>query len=69
MVKNDVAWYLPNKKKPFAFSTVATSDLIKALYDEYGDLRRVYENINYDQDALCIVKTYIDNGNYHIKIA
>ena len=28
-----VEWYLPNKKRPFAYSTVATSLVIKILYD------------------------------------
>ena len=35
-----VKWYLPNKKKHFAESTKATSDLITILYEEYGNLNR-----------------------------
>lgn len=68
MTKNDVAWFIPGLKRPFTYSTIATSDLIKVLYEEYGDLRRVYANINYDQEALHIVKTYIDNGIYQINL-
>lgn len=36
--KGSVAWYLPDAKKnsrPIAYSTVATSDLIVALYNQY----------------------------------
>ncbi len=68
MPPGDVAWSMPGKKRPFAYSTVATSDLIKVLYDEYGDLRDVYVNIRYDQDAKRIVKTYIENGVYEVNL-
>ena len=49
--KGDVAWYLEGKKQPFAYSTRATSDLIAVLYEDYGDIRAVYDNITYDKDA------------------
>ena len=29
-----------------------------------GDIRAVYDNITYDEDAKQICKTYIDNGEY-----
>lgn len=63
-----VEWYLPNKKRPFAYSTVATSLVIKILYDEYKDLRLVYDAINYDEEAKQIVKYYIDNEIYQANI-
>lgn len=67
----DVAWYLPDAKngsKPIAYSTVATSDLIVLLYQTYGDLRQVYEEINYDADAKRVVNEYLKRGIYHINI-
>lgn len=64
--KLDVLWILPNKKKPFGYSTIATQDLIIALYKEYKDLRIVYEKINYDENAKKIVKYCIDKGCYKI---
>lgn len=70
--KGSVEWYLPDAKKgsrPIAYSTVATSDLIVLLYQTYGDLRRVYEEINYDVDAKRIVEEYLKRGIYHINIA
>lgn len=63
-----VDWYLPNKKRAFTQSTVATKDLIEVLYAEFGDLRLVYKAINYDEDAKRIVKEYIDKGIYTINI-
>lgn len=69
--RGDVAWYLPDAKKnsrPIAYSTVATSDLIVALYNQYGDLRKVYENIHYDEDAKKVVSEYLKCGIYEINI-
>lgn len=60
--KGDVAWYLPNSKRPFAYSTRATSDTIAVLYEMYGDLQAVYDNIHYDEEAKAIVKHFLDNG-------
>lgn len=33
--KGDVFWYLPNRKRPVAYSTRAASDLIVVLSQEY----------------------------------
>ena len=64
-----VEWYYPNKKRAFAYSTKATSDLIKLLYEELQDLRLVYNNINYDEDAKKIVKDYLDKNIYKINLS
>lgn len=66
--KGGVAWTVPGRKRPFAYSTKATSDLIVVLYEQFGDLRQVYDAINYDADAKAIVKAYIDKGIYQINI-
>ena len=60
----DVQWYLPNSKKPFAYSTRAVSDTIAILYAEYKDMRLVRDNIHYDEDAKKICDVYIKNGFY-----
>lgn len=57
-----VEWYLPNEKRKFAESTVATSDLITVLSEEYLTTLDVYHAINYDDDAKGIVKHFIENG-------
>lgn len=67
-IKGDVEWYLPNSKRPFAYSTKVTSDLIAVLYEQYQDLRVVYNQINYDDEAKTIVKKFIDNGIYQANI-
>lgn len=36
MLKNDVEWHLPGRKRPIAYSSVATSDYILMLIDEVG---------------------------------
>lgn len=64
-----VMWTLPGKKRPFAYSTKATSDLIALLYEQFKDLRIVYDEINYDDDAKKIVKHFIDNGIYQVNIS
>lgn len=68
--KGDVAWYADDKpnSRPIAYSTVATSDLIVMLYEQYGDLRLVYENIHYDADAKRIVAEYLKRGIFQINI-
>jgi predicted metal-dependent RNase len=60
--KGDVAYRLPKKKKPIAYSTKATSDLIVVLAQEYETITDVYHAINYDQDAKDVLKKYIDLG-------
>lgn len=66
--QSGVLWYLPNKNKPFATSTKATSDLIAILYEESQDLSVVYEQINYDDEAKNIVKYYLDHGFRQVNI-
>ncbi len=61
-LKGDVAWRLPNRKRPFAYSTVATNDLIVVLAEEHSTIKDVYDNINYDADARRILAEYIKAG-------
>jgi predicted metal-dependent RNase len=60
--KGDVEYRLPNKKKPIAYSTVATQDLIVVLAQDYETISDVYNAINYDQDAKDVLQKYIDLG-------
>jgi len=60
--KGDVSWCLPDKKRPFAYSTKATSDLIVVLSETNQTTKDVYNAINFDEDAKKILKHYIDNG-------
>lgn len=60
--KGDVEYRLPNKKKPIAYSTKATSDLIAVLAQDYETIFDVYNAINYDEDAKDVLQKYIDLG-------
>lgn len=64
----DVVEFTDEYSRPIAYSTVATSDLIVALYNQYGDLRLVYENLHYDEDAKKVVSEYLKRGIYEINI-
>jgi len=60
--KGDVKWFLPNTKKPFAYSTKSTSDLIEILSETNETTKDVYNAINYDDEAKNILKHFIDKG-------
>lgn len=60
--KGDVHWYAPNKKKPIAYSTVAASDLIGLLAQDFETIQDVYNAINYDEEAKQVLQKYIDLG-------
>lgn len=60
--KGDVHWTLPGKKKPVAYSTKATSDLIVLLAQEHDTVQQVQNAINYDVDAKAVLQKYIDAG-------
>lgn len=60
--KGDVHWYIPGKKKPIAYSTVATSDLIGLVAEDFETIQDVYNAVMYDQEAKAIMQIYIDLG-------
>ena len=61
-IKGDVHWTVPNKKKPIAYSTVATSHLIGLLSQECEAIQDVYNAVIYDVEAKEILQKYIDLG-------
>ena len=60
--KGDVTWHIPKRKRPLAYSTQATSDLIAALSTKGRTIREVYAAITYDVEAKHILQLYIDKG-------
>ena len=60
--KGDVGWTVPNKKKPIAYSTVATSDLIGLLAEDFETIQDVYDAVTYDVEAKEVLQKYIDLG-------
>ena len=61
-IKGDVHWHIPGKKKPIAYSTRATSDLIGLLAEDFETIQDVYDAIMYDQEAKSVLQKYIDLG-------
>ncbi len=60
----DVAWYLPGRKHPFTYSTVATSQLLALLCEQTSrhTAEEILPLINYDEDAKNIMREYIKRG-------
>ena len=56
---HSIYWYLPHRKRPFAYSTVATRDLIEAILEKTSNLEEARNQINYDEDAKQILTAYI----------
>lgn len=63
--KGDVSWYLNGQKRPFAYSTIAESDTIKILLEEFGDLRVILKSDRLlSPQEKHIIQTLVDNGEY-----
>lgn len=62
--KGDVIWYSIDRKKkrPIAYSTRATSDLICLLSEDHETILDVFNAINYDDEAKNILAIYIKLG-------
>lgn len=67
----DVEWHLPQRKdhskyqkRPFAYSTVATSDMLAMIAEEteHQTPNEILPLITYDDDAKRIMQGYIDKG-------
>ncbi len=61
---HDVEWHVPGKKKPIAYSSKATSDLIEALAEENpsATIREIFGKVNYDVEAKKVLQQYMDAG-------
>lgn len=57
-----VHWTLPQKKRPFTTTTVATNDLIVLLAEDGHTVNSAYNAINYDDEAKAVLKKFIENG-------
>ena len=60
--KGDVAWYVPNRKRPIAYSTKATSNYIILLAESGKTISEIYNLVNYNQEAKDILQKYIEFG-------
>lgn len=57
-----VDWFLPQRKRPFASTTLATSDLINLLSEEGRCVSEIHDAILYDDEAKAVLKTLMDHG-------
>lgn len=61
-IKPDVSYYIPGRKRPIAYSSKSTSDLIGLLSEIFYSIQDVQQAILYDQTAKDILQIYIDKG-------
>ena len=70
--KGDVRWFLPLRKKPVAYSTVATKDWILQLAQLGGTVQDIYDSLDRDYisnpEAKTVLAEYVKRG-YGNKIA
>lgn len=59
---HDVHWHAPKRKRPIAYSTEATNDLIVMLAKEHNTIQDVHDALNYDVDAKAVLQEYITRG-------
>ena len=64
--KPSAQFYLTDKsKKPFAYCTIAESNAISVMLEEYGDLREIIRHgLILSTTERFIIETYIANGIY-----
>jgi len=61
----DVAWHIPNRKKPIAYSTIATRDAIYCVAengDTLAEVRRKFDFLIYDKEAIEVLDAHIKHG-------
>lgn len=62
MIKGDVKYYLPNKKKPIAYSTIYTAKLLIILSEIFGSIQSVFYAVYINQEAKNVLEKFIKNG-------
>ena len=62
----DVQMFLnPKSKKPFAYCTIAESNALSVMLQEFGDLREIISrDLILSDNERFIIDTYIANGIY-----
>lgn len=61
---DDVLYFVDGKKRPIAYSTCSTSNLLGILSEDNPSftIQQVKELINYDQEAINVCDAYIERG-------
>lgn len=64
--KGDVHWFLPNRKRPFKFSTVAANRFIRLLAADGSTIRQCRDKLGHqfirDPEVEDILDGYINHG-------
>lgn len=62
---HDVEWCIPNRKKPIAYSTIATRDAINDVAED-GDticeIRKRFDYLIYDAKVIAVLEAHIKYG-------
>lgn len=61
-MKSDIAYYLPNRKKPIAYSTIFTAKLLVILSEISNSIYSVYRTVYRSQEAKNVLEKYINKG-------
>lgn len=56
-----VQWHVPKRKRPIAYSTKATSDIITTLMEDLT-IKELRERITYDVEVKQVLDEYIKRG-------
>ena len=59
---SDVYWYCPNRKRPIAYSTMATSGMISELAKDGCTVKELRGKILFDKEAQMVLDEYIKRG-------
>lgn len=65
--KGAVDWYIPGRKNPFARTSGVDAKLIKILYEEEKDLRKVYARIQDSDSAKKVIEYYLRRKIYKLE--
>lgn len=57
-----VDWTLPGRKRRFATTTVATSDLVVLMAEEGHTVSSAISAINFDEEAIAVLRVFVEHG-------
>lgn len=58
----DIDWNIPGRKRPIAYSTVATSLSIVEMAKDGGTVKELRDKMIYDREAQMVLDEYIKRG-------
>lgn len=58
----DVHWYLPKRKTPIAYSTIACSDVIEILSEETLTIEELKNRFDLRSEEARVLEQYVNHG-------